>query len=151
MYHTQRSVYRFSAELSSQLDTELAFISLIKPQIKQLELTISCIRNYSTSVTPINTLPLEIITYIFQLVPEQSCQFYQPSTLFDNIIIYPKLPDYLTWICSLWCRIARSSPLLWRHIDLTHCDQWNDGLLARAHTRGSRRQITDPSSYCGGG
>ncbi|CAE7146450.1 unnamed protein product [Rhizoctonia solani] len=127
----------FSLEVSRQLDAELAFISSYEPKIQQIKAAISCARNHSSSLSPINTLPPEVLTRVFQLVAEQPCKLHLRAG--DQLQApFPRYPDYLAHVCSHWRRTAISCCSLWRHIDLSTYAPWYKGLNARAETHIAR-------------
>ncbi|KAH7332615.1 hypothetical protein B0J17DRAFT_771701 [Rhizoctonia solani] len=101
-------------------------------QPKSTKIAISHTRNLSTGILPINALPVEVLAHIFHLVLQEPCRFHQSSEDGDNSIIFPRFPDYLAQVCSLWRQVAFDCPQLWRHIDLTRNDRWYEGLFARA-------------------
>ncbi|KDN44961.1 hypothetical protein RSAG8_05134, partial [Rhizoctonia solani AG-8 WAC10335] len=121
----------FSAKFSHQLDTELAFISSYESKIQELKVAITRARNYLSGLATINSLPPEILTRVFQFVRAQHCDLHK---LPSDKKHYPRYPDDLTHVCSLWRQIAISCCSLWSHIDLSPYDPCYGGLLARAGT-----------------
>ncbi|EUC58585.1 F-box-like domain protein, putative [Rhizoctonia solani AG-3 Rhs1AP] len=83
-YQTKRSAlhtYGFPPELSSLLDTELAFVSSLPSKIAQIKVTMRRARNYNSGLATINALPSEVLTRIFYLVLDRPCRFYRPSLI----------------------------------------------------------------------
>ncbi|KAH7332605.1 hypothetical protein B0J17DRAFT_632245 [Rhizoctonia solani] len=104
-------------EFASQLETELAFISSYEPKIQDIKVIINRARNYSTGLAPINSLPPEILAHIFHMVLPQPCNLHLlPDNNNEN---FPRYPDYLTQVCSLWRKTAIAFRSLWSHIDLS--------------------------------
>ncbi|CAE6493136.1 unnamed protein product [Rhizoctonia solani] len=136
---TQRNAghaYNFPLELSRQLDTQLDFLSSHELEIRETKLAIKHTRNYSHSLAPINSLPLEILTRIFHLVRVWPCGLDHLSP--RNKKRYPNYPYYLTQVCSLWRRTAVSSHPLWCHIDLSSDESYYGHLIAQAETNVAR-------------
>ncbi|CAE6369934.1 unnamed protein product [Rhizoctonia solani] len=123
------------SEFSSMLDTQLAFIASYESKIQEIKVTIRRARNYSLGLAPINSLPAEILSGIFQLVSPQRCDLHELSSDKKH---YPTYPENLTHVCSLWRRIAISCCSLWCHIDLTSYEPYYNALVERAETHSAR-------------
>ncbi|CAE6390790.1 unnamed protein product [Rhizoctonia solani] len=136
-YQIQRNPPRKNvpSELSSLLDTQLAFISSYESKIQEIKVAISRARNYSLGLAPINSLPPEILSRIFQLVSPQGCDLHELSSDKRH---FPTHPDHLTHVCSLWRGIAISCCSLWCHIDLTSYKPYYNALVERAETHSAR-------------
>ncbi|KAJ1301996.1 hypothetical protein OPQ81_000831 [Rhizoctonia solani] len=83
-------------------------------------------------LSPINTLPSEILVRIFLLTVEsQTC----PLRSHDNnrfIPTVPEHPDSLLLVCSRWHDIAISLHSLWSHIDIALSYSQHEIFLGRA-------------------
>ncbi|KAL5632208.1 hypothetical protein ACGC1H_000267 [Rhizoctonia solani] len=80
--------------------------------------------------TPINSLPPEILIRIFHIVvayPRNLCPDLACSKQY-----YPKYPDYLAQVCTLWRGIAHSTSTLWCRVDLSPNKPYCDKLTTRA-------------------
>ncbi|KEP50428.1 F-box-like domain protein [Rhizoctonia solani 123E] len=126
----------FPSEVCRLLDTEVDLVSSYEPRIQEIKIAVRRARNYSSGIAPINTLPPEILTRIFQLVLAPPCNLHLLSD--DDDEHYPRYPDYLTHVCSQWRRIAISSRSLWCHIDLSCHEIYSVGLAARARAHVAR-------------
>ncbi|ELU39677.1 glycoside hydrolase family 29 protein [Rhizoctonia solani AG-1 IA] len=108
-------------ELSNRVRKEMELLSSYEVKFHDAKSAISFVRN-TASFAPINILPREIMSRIFQLVVVgESCSQqkevpYDPQSTGVSISNYPGV---LTHVCSLWRQIALSSSILWTHIDLS--------------------------------
>ncbi|CAE6372333.1 unnamed protein product [Rhizoctonia solani] len=86
--------------------------------------------------TSINSLPPEILIRIFHTVLAYPCNHCPcfPYRKQD----YPRYPDYLAQVCTLWRRTAISAQTLWRHIDLSPNVPCSDRLITRAESHLAR-------------
>ncbi|KAG8713212.1 hypothetical protein FRC11_012953, partial [Ceratobasidium sp. 423] len=106
-----------SKEDTQQVNTELASILSYEGRVRDARLTMTRARNRLFSFTPINSLPSEVLTHIFEMVVvSQPCIL---STCYDEASINRDhaYPDLLMQVCSRWRHIAESHPSLWEHID----------------------------------
>ncbi|KAL5634725.1 hypothetical protein ACGC1H_002684 [Rhizoctonia solani] len=84
--------------------------------------------------TSINTLPVELLAFIFRLAADE------PTCLINNRLffelstgwIFSEQPEVLTLVCSHWRKIALGCPSLWSRIDLSADKSILPQLLARA-------------------
>jgi hypothetical protein len=91
----------------------------IDAEIKSLEESIRSLKSRRNALTPISSLPTEIISNIFSIlrVPVAPSPLTLP-TLSDK-------PDNLPWfrishVCRHWREIALNQPLFWSHLRLTN-------------------------------
>jgi hypothetical protein len=77
---------------------------VIDAEIKSLEESLRALRQRRNTLSPISTLPTEVIAAIFYLLREQ------PD-------IYLALP--VAHVCRRWREIALAHPLFWSHLDFT--------------------------------
>ncbi|KAH9047734.1 hypothetical protein EDB84DRAFT_1460873 [Lactarius hengduanensis] len=103
----------------------------IDAEIKSLEGSIRALKLRRNALTPISSLPTEVIAAIFSfLLPIAPSPF----------TILGERPDQLTWlrvasVCHHWREIALNQPLFWNHVDLTTLTSAGAaGILARAKT-----------------
>ncbi|CAE6492450.1 unnamed protein product [Rhizoctonia solani] len=122
-------------EFYHQLDTELTFLSSCEAKMQEIKIAINRARSYSTALVPIHSLPSEILSRIFQFVLPQRCDLDKLSS--DNTY-YPRYPDELAHVCSLWRQVTISCCSLWCHIDLSLSGPRYVGLLDRAGTHVTR-------------
>ncbi|KAH9043540.1 hypothetical protein EDB83DRAFT_2677433 [Lactarius deliciosus] len=87
----------------------------IDAEIKSLEGSIRALKLRRNALTPISSLPTEVITTIFSfLIPVAPSPF----------TILGEKPDHLSWlrvarVCHHWREIALNQPLFWSHVDFT--------------------------------
>ncbi|CAE6469833.1 unnamed protein product [Rhizoctonia solani] len=124
-----------SPEFYRQLDTELTFLSSCEAKMQEIKVAINRARHYSMGLAPIHSLPSEILSRTFQFVLAQRCDLHKLSS--DNTY-YPRYPDKLAHVCSLWRQVAISCCSLWCHIDLSPYEPRYVGLLDRAQTYATR-------------
>lgn len=91
-------------------------------QLMKARVTFNRIRNRSTSLVPINRLPMEVLLQIFRFAARKgSC------TLCDALLSDPHLhklncpepPLSLTHVCQHWRTIVVNMPSLWTHVGLS--------------------------------
>ncbi|KAH7341641.1 hypothetical protein B0J17DRAFT_647360 [Rhizoctonia solani] len=100
-------------------------------KLRRCEMTLHRIRNHSPSIAPINALPPEVLTRIFNMLHSSSCCFGNRKS---SQISVPLYPDTLSQVCSRWRRIAIGERSLWSHIDLSPSS--NNNLEQRLLSRG---------------
>lgn len=81
-------------------------------KLRSTEVTLRRIRNDSTSLVPINRLPLEVLLHIFHLFTRRSDQF---AALMTGIVPhpYPKESITLTQVCTHWRGLVINTSSLW--------------------------------------
>ncbi|KAH7333596.1 hypothetical protein B0J17DRAFT_771265 [Rhizoctonia solani] len=149
------------AELSSRLTEELPLILSYETKIKEAKSAVSWARNYSPSIVPINVLPAEVITRIFELFIEiNSCIVTSQTRGYreDAEISFPNStnPIILSHVCSRWRDIALSARSIWTHIDLSPYPPITTNITARAEAYAERAgqllldvHIVDPTAHGG--
>ncbi|CAE6516435.1 unnamed protein product [Rhizoctonia solani] len=128
-----------SEEDTQQVNTELASISSYEERVREARLTMTRARNRLFSFSPINSLPSEVLTHIFEMVVvSQPCVM---TTCYDEASINRDYayPDLLMSVCSRWRHIVESHPSLWVHIDFVP-DSGQAKLISRAKTYAKRAQ-----------
>ncbi|KAL5632235.1 hypothetical protein ACGC1H_000288 [Rhizoctonia solani] len=88
-------------EYGSRVDHELSLAESYDTKVQQAKVAIKATRNHAFSITPINSLPPEILTRIFHMTRD----------------IDPSSVDHLAVVCSRWRLVALGSCSLWSHID----------------------------------
>ncbi|CAE6443172.1 unnamed protein product [Rhizoctonia solani] len=89
---------------------EIPKVSAYDEKVQQAKATIWRTRNQSPNLAPINTLPFEIMSYIFWLSWDCSLSTeHRPN---------PFYPSVLLRVCSRWRQITLGSHKLWSHIDV---------------------------------
>ncbi|KEP49612.1 F-box-like domain protein [Rhizoctonia solani 123E] len=88
-------------EYGTRVDHELSLAESYDMKMQQAKVAIKATRNHAFSIAPINYLPPEILTRIFQMARD----------------IDPSSVDHLAVVCSRWRLVALGSCSLWSHID----------------------------------
>ncbi|CAE6504422.1 unnamed protein product [Rhizoctonia solani] len=144
--------------LENHLDdikAELLHFPSYEPKLRESWLAINKTHNSLAQLTPINSLPSEILTQIFHTVlASEPCPLdLQASADISSEISrnsshtlslgddFPRCPDYLAHVCTHWRQLALSSPKLWVHIDFIPHEKFHKGLLARAEVHAARANI----------
>ncbi|CAE6504397.1 unnamed protein product [Rhizoctonia solani] len=150
----------------NRIGTEIARFPSYHQALGWAEATVNRVRNRIPQLTPISSVPPEILTHIFHLVAnpcdlldsnyEDSDSSTSPSLSEysdnDSSSSRPKRPrskalrlenfpthlDRLTHVCSYWRRVAIDSPSLWVHIDFFPHKTLSASLLIRAETYAAR-------------
>lgn len=118
--------------LSDRVAAELLSVSSYETTIKQARSAISQASNYSTSITPIHTLPIEVLSRIFRIiVGARPCQLDIKDNSRRDITL-PRYPDFLSQICSRWRQVTIGLPSLWSHIDIATFHRLTEGSITRA-------------------
>ncbi|KAF8737152.1 F-box-like, partial [Rhizoctonia solani] len=146
-------LFASSRDIKNTSNGILKFISLELQDIAQHELEIQktrCIlaqsRNSARTIAPINALPLDILTQIFDTVYYWGRCSISGEYHFDNetgCLRYPNwlAPDTLSHVCKHWRRVILASPSSWTHIDITNTDDLSplfQKLLCRGETFAER-------------
>lgn len=97
------------------LDAEQSGLEKDYERLNRTHVVLSRNRNLSKQLVPINSLPVEILSQIFQHAT-CTCPYELKYLSGVGPHIYP---DALAGVCSIWRKIAVNSPSLWSHIDLT--------------------------------
>lgn len=100
-----------------EMDNELPGIHLMGESLNKGKAILAGMRNRSTKLVPISSLPAEVLGHIFTLLPSRC--------LLDNIPPEKKLPPYpdiLVQVSTNWSRVALETLSLWSHIDILACD-----------------------------
>ncbi|KAG8755253.1 hypothetical protein FRC11_006159, partial [Ceratobasidium sp. 423] len=106
-------------ELLSVMNNELQLVESYKGELTRAQVAVKKTRN-SLANAPINTLPAEVLMYIFRLIlsqrpcPLRVINHWNPR----SPARFPKYPDILSHVCSRWRQIALASHELWSHIDI---------------------------------
>lgn len=127
-YHAPKSVPQ---ETSDTITKELEIIASYHTKLTHAQAMVSRTKNNISGLTPINMLPHDILSYIFQLVHNAQPDYLDK----DSRPFSPAYPETLTYVCSHWRRIAIETRRLWSHIHISdsHCTYSNHArLLARA-------------------
>ncbi|KAJ1300280.1 hypothetical protein OPQ81_005107 [Rhizoctonia solani] len=124
-----RHAYDIPEMVSNQHDVIAAFLSH-GPNIQEIRDINSHAPSYSPGTALINTLPPEILIRIFHLVLASPCNLHRISS--GTSPHYPRYPDYLAQVCSLWREATISNCSLWCHMDLSLEETCYQRLTTRA-------------------
>ncbi|CEL56530.1 hypothetical protein RSOLAG1IB_07879 [Rhizoctonia solani AG-1 IB] len=106
------------------LANEYTRITLLEKKIQRTKAVLEISRNRASVITPVDSLPAEVLIHILRLVAEsESCELDPWSPGYGGL---PKYPVLLTHVCTRWRRIIIDIPLFWSHIDaipLMHTDE----------------------------
>lgn len=141
-YDPRNTVEGVSRAIPDLIPSELELIALYETRIKQAKAIINQTRNVVPNITPINTLPPDILSYIFQLVFDmQACYFRDQYNLKPFSLVYP---ETLSRVCSCWRQIAKNTRVLWSHIDVVPFQGYisSSRLLTRAEVFAARADPT---------
>ncbi|KAB5589503.1 F-box-like domain containing protein [Ceratobasidium theobromae] len=119
---------------------ELVSFAAFESKVQRAKIAIKWVRNRSPSISPANTLPSEVLVYIFKLVlqidPRPCAKVIANRRCSSQVI--SKYPDIFTHVCSHWRQVALCETSLWSHIDLTPSLSVGLKLRARAETYAAR-------------
>ncbi|KEP45377.1 F-box-like domain protein, partial [Rhizoctonia solani 123E] len=120
--------------LSQRVAHEALILNKYELKLQASTAKINWARNSSTHLVPINSLPPEVLTRVFQfaLGPNNIGNMYRHPRLNRNNVRKTTCSDVLSHVCSYWRRVAFSSSQLWTRIDLSPCQVINRGLLPRS-------------------
>lgn len=122
----------------TNMTSTLRLIALYKNKIAQTEATFAQ-RNSLFQIAPINALPDELLSHIFQLALMPHCSF---RDIIDPLapIELPTHAKSLSQVCSRWRRVTMDSPnrYLWTHIDLALFHPFRGELVTRGAISASR-------------
>ncbi|KEP49494.1 F-box-like domain protein [Rhizoctonia solani 123E] len=132
-----------AAELLGPVTDEMSLVESYKSKITQAQVEVKRARNSLANV-PINSLPAEVLAYIFRLVlAQQCCPLRAPYHWdFEDPPQIPNYPDTLSHVCSQWRYIALATPGLWSHIDIALSCPLSKGFHDRATTYVARAHQT---------
>ncbi|KAF8267395.1 hypothetical protein EI94DRAFT_1786473 [Lactarius quietus] len=109
----------------------------IDAEIKSLEESVLALKRRRNALSPISSLPTEVITIIFSYsrLPSTSSISSLPTEVIDDLFQSCRLPGMappgrspehcLAWlraahVCHQWREIALNYPLFWSHVDFTN-------------------------------
>ncbi|KDN35007.1 hypothetical protein RSAG8_11950, partial [Rhizoctonia solani AG-8 WAC10335] len=92
---------RIPRELAGLIQEEFDSFKEYESRLGSAKLAITTARNRTFHLSPVNTLPPEVLVHIFQIIFEGG-----PCDI-----------DYLAQVCSRWRSVAFGSHYLWSHID----------------------------------
>lgn len=95
----------------ASIDKELPALFKEEQHLLKARVTLNTLRNRSSTLAPINTLPLEILSHIFTLTNfscVQDDRNYAPSFR----------PTVFLSVCTYWRQTAIATSRFWSHIDL---------------------------------
>ncbi|KAG8709069.1 hypothetical protein FRC09_000892 [Ceratobasidium sp. 395] len=90
------------------VDAELADLASEEAELRKARATLSVLRNTSSTLSPVHTLPSEILARIFLMAQSLHSHTNNPSSLSPVHI--------LAQVCSYWRTTAIDLPHLWTHI-----------------------------------
>lgn len=127
-YQQTNTLTSIPREVVDRVANELPLVTSYETKIRQAKSTIGQAMN--STITPINTLPSEILIRIFHLVVDgKPCGVKYNS---GEKITLPKYPDFLSYVCTRWRQLVVHSPTLWSHIDLVPFSPLSRGFETRA-------------------
>ncbi|KAG8794747.1 hypothetical protein FRC12_022079 [Ceratobasidium sp. 428] len=98
----------------TQLTGHLNLFAITESKLKQSLAVLCRARNLSRNLVPINTLPVSVLSTIFQYValqPKKATKFDADPPLHPLIVI--------SLVCTSWRQLALDTPQLWTHIDFS--------------------------------
>ncbi|KAG8781580.1 hypothetical protein FRC12_021735 [Ceratobasidium sp. 428] len=114
--------YLLVEEALTTVDSELDSLAEDAKCLFDMRISLATMRNRSTTLAQINTLPPEILAYIFEL-SGSSCALNYEDNLYD-----------IMGVCAYWRGVVLHTADLWTHIDIDSrtLDRINNLLLERA-------------------
>ncbi|KAG8765655.1 hypothetical protein FRC12_007380 [Ceratobasidium sp. 428] len=101
-----------SEQVLLAIDVELAELAYEEAALSKTRLSLSVLRNTSLALTPVHSLPPEILSHIFLMAQ------YSVSRAGYT---YDLVPSHnFAGVSSYWRATAINSPRLWTHINITH-------------------------------
>ncbi|KAB5594476.1 F-box-like domain-containing protein [Ceratobasidium theobromae] len=132
-YNQENIVGSVPLGLTDRVTSELLLVTSYEAKIQQAKAAICVLRNYIPTITPINTLPTEILAHIFELVV---C-LHHPNTKgkqsHSQTTKPPEYPIYLSRVCSRWRQVAIGASALWSHIYFSSTQSLNQKFLAQTN------------------
>ncbi|KAG8722718.1 hypothetical protein FRC08_012597 [Ceratobasidium sp. 394] len=89
------------------LNSELGALALQEGRLRDTRMLLATMRNRSSTLVRINTLPPEILAHVFML--SRICCVHDGDYN----------PPSFIWVCSYWRQVVVNTPGLWNHIDIT--------------------------------
>ncbi|KAG8793173.1 hypothetical protein FRC12_003683 [Ceratobasidium sp. 428] len=90
------------------VNAELADLVSDETTLREARATLSVLRNTSSTLSPVHTLPPEILARIFQIAQTSPSHASSPSS--------PSPGHTFAQVCSYWRATATNLPYLWTHI-----------------------------------
>lgn len=111
---TVNAANRFPPELSRRVTDELPQVSSYEAKLKEAKTAMNLSRNSCTDIAPINSLPDEILSRIFNLVLDAQLR----AT--DNGLqpLSPNQINICSLVCCRWRQVSISLGTLWSRIDI---------------------------------
>ncbi|KAG8744102.1 hypothetical protein FRC10_010783 [Ceratobasidium sp. 414] len=111
------------------VDEELAHLTSHLSKLGQAQTAMSLTRNRSPKLVPVNLLPREILSHIFELVVIANLWGFHPVWDTDDEdsdsdpeleleLEPPHHPSRLSEVCKYWHQVVTGTPVLWSYIDL---------------------------------
>lgn len=118
--------------LSNRVANELRSVISYETNIRQAKSIVGQTRNCSPTLSPIQSLPPEVLASVFQIVVGvRPCGIKAGDSSGTNASL-TKYPDLLSQVCSRWRRVAIGLPKLWSHIDIVRYHPLSPGSIDRA-------------------
>ncbi|KAG8738123.1 hypothetical protein FRC10_007269, partial [Ceratobasidium sp. 414] len=115
-------------EVLAALDFELPELTPSFEKATNANNVMKVLRNKSTTLVPISTLPSELLMHIFELL----CHSYTNNSPSDNS---PKSPIALACVSTYWRQLTLNNSHLWTRIDLTSSKELSHEFHERAKTQ----------------
>ncbi|KAG8742455.1 hypothetical protein FRC10_001425 [Ceratobasidium sp. 414] len=96
-------------EVLVAVDSELSSLTSEADALRDVQISLSSLRNKSGTLTRINVLPSEVLSYIFKLSTTYCVRDKTTNSCFNA----------LAGVDTYWRQVALSTPELWTHIDIT--------------------------------
>ncbi|KAF8594168.1 hypothetical protein BDV93DRAFT_529481 [Ceratobasidium sp. AG-I] len=110
------------------INDELPELADEERQLFKSRTTLNILRNRSSTLTPINALPLEILSNIFALTSLSCVRTSAASPNHTSLVC----PAVFLSVCTHWRRIAIATSRFWSHIDLVPSSDPSHRLYKRA-------------------
>jgi hypothetical protein len=130
LHITNRAPVRQTLE---DISMEPLSISSYQKMLQRAQKAMCLARNRSPKLVPVNALPPEILTHIFNLVViSEFCGFYTSNPHATSTPDPPVHPGIMTQVCSHWHRLIINTPVLWARVDLVLSGPCEEEFHARA-------------------
>ncbi|KAG8680810.1 hypothetical protein FRC09_017959, partial [Ceratobasidium sp. 395] len=111
--------HRSIEDLIMTLHGQMKTVTAIESRMTKSKMMLRRIFNASTTLVPINNLPLEVLSRIFMLfVSSARCTADYPCDSYPPIVIAA--------VCSRWRHLAIITRSFWSHVDICELDMTSD-------------------------